>query len=158
MITKTDFVTIFDSWARVFDLQTEGLSREDLFFQPQPGGNCIYWTLGHIMVNFISLAKVIQMPLPDFVAKYQDYAHGSEPVLADSPELPGLEQIHADYHQMSDLLSAAILAKDEAYFAEPSERGGTHGTRMNFYAFHQAYHLGQLETLRNLTGHTEKLI
>jgi len=51
---------------------------------------------------------------------------------------------------------------EEAYFDQEVElwpgSKGTRGWWAFFFSFHNSYHIGQLELLRNLAGHTEKLI
>lgn len=38
------------------------------------------------------------------------------------------------------------------------QRSARRGWMLFFMEFHHAYHIGQLELLRNLAGHTEKVI
>lgn len=45
MITKEDFKIVFENWEWIVEAQTEGLSYEDLLFQPKPGGNCMLWVV-----------------------------------------------------------------------------------------------------------------
>ena len=52
------------------------------------------------------------------------------------------------------LMNEAEFDAEIPVFQEPARRGWM----LFFMEFHHAYHIGQLELLRNLAGHTEKVI
>ena len=159
MISKEDYKDLFNTWQRVLDMQTKDLSQKDLLIQPQPGGNCMLWVLGHIVNSMGELVNELGgAPTPEVVKTYDRFAPGSEPVLGYEEGLPGLEKIKEDFAAISKIAIQALDEKSEAFFAEDAGHGQTNGGSLLFSAFHLSYHIGQLEYLRNLAGKTEKLI
>jgi hypothetical protein len=157
MITKEDFKTLFETWEWIVDVQTEGLSRQDLLIQPQPGGNCMLWVLGHMVVSMKDLIQTMGGTEPEGYQGYERFERNSQPVLSDEPGLPELEQIKTDFIALSKLAAQTLDAQDLAFFAQPGW-SGTNGATVLFLAFHMSFHAGQLEYLRNLAGKTEKVI
>ena len=47
--------------------QTAGLSQADSLIQPQPGGNCLNWVMGHLDDGLIALLKVCGGEKPDYI-------------------------------------------------------------------------------------------
>jgi uncharacterized damage-inducible protein DinB len=157
MITKEDFKILFENWQWIVDAQTEGLSQEDLLLQPQPGGNCMLWVLGHMVESMKDLVVELGGPEPEGFHAYKRFERTSDPLLEDEAGLPDLGTIRQDFAALSSLAVQALDSQSDAYFKE-SGWSGTKGATILFFAFHMSYHAGQLEYLRNLAGKTEKVI
>ncbi len=157
MITKEDFKILFENWQWIIEAQTEGLSQEDLLFQPQPGGNCMLWVLGHMVESMKDLVVELGGPEPQGYDTYKRFERTSEPLLKYEEGLPDLERIRQDFTVLSALAVQTLDGQSDAYFKEPGW-SGTKGATILFLAFHMSYHSGQLEYLRNLAGKTEKVI
>lgn len=157
MITKEDFKVLFETWQWIVEVQTEGLSQADLLFQPQPGGNCMLWVLGHMVESMKDLVVTMGGAEPTGFEVYDRFKRTSEPLLEDEPGLPELGTIRQDYAALTALAAQTLESQVETYFAEPGWNG-TKGATVLFFAFHMSYHAGQLEILRNLAGKTEKVI
>ncbi|MBP7213849.1 MAG: DinB family protein [Anaerolineaceae bacterium] len=158
MITKEDFKDLFSTWGRILDMQTKDLSQEDLLIQPQPGGNCMLWVLGHMVNSLSEMLIELGVPAPAVALTYERFASGSEPVLGAEEGLPSLEKIKEDFATISKLAIQALDEQSEEFFAEEAGHGQTNGGSLLFSSFHLSYHSGQLEYLRNLAGKTEKVI
>ncbi len=140
-------------------MQTKDLGQDDLLIQPQPGGNCMLWVLGHIVNSLGEVVNELGGGLtPATVKTYDRFAPGSEPVLGYEKDLPGLEKIKEDFATLSKIAIQALDEKSEEFFAQEAGHGQTNGGSLLFSAFHLSYHTGQLEYLRNLAGKTEKVI
>ena len=157
MITKNDFKTLFETWEWIVDVQTQGLSYQDLFLQPQPGGNSMMWVLGHMVESMKDLILTMGGEVPDGYQVYKRFERTSEPILKDEPDLPDLAKIRHDYAALSAVAAQTLENQSDSYFREPGW-SGTKGATTIFLAFHMSYHAGQLEYLRNLAGKTEKVI
>ena len=158
MISKEDYKDLFNTWQRVLDMQTKDLSQKDLLIQPQPGGNCMLWVLGHIVNSLGEVVNELGVPVPAVASLYDRFASGSEPVLGFENGLPSLEKIKEDFATISTIAIQALDERSEEFFAEEAGHGQTNGGSLLFSAFHLSYHIGQLEYLRNLAGKTEKVI
>lgn len=157
MITKEDFKIMFETWQWVVEVQTEGLSQKDLMLQPQPGGNCMLWVLGHMVQSIKDIAMTIGATEPAGYEAYERFKRTSEPLLEDEPGLPDLAKIREDFTALSKLAAETLENQADSYFSEPGWNG-TKGATILFFSFHLSYHAGQLEYLRNLAGKTEKVI
>ena len=159
MISKEDYKSLFSTWERVLDMQTKDLGQDDLLIQPQPGGNCMLWVLGHIVNSLGEVVNELGGGLtPTTVKTYDRFAPGSEPVLGYEKDLPELEKIKEDFVTLSRIAIQALDEMSEEFFAQEAGHGQTNGGSLLFSAFHLSYHIGQLEYLRNLAGKTEKVI
>jgi len=157
MITKEDFKILFETWQWVVEVQTEGLSQKDLMLQPQPGGNCMLWVLGHMVQSMKDIVMAIGATEPVGYEAYERFERTSEPLLEDEPGLPDLAKIREDFTALSKLAAETLENQADSYFSEPGWNG-TKGATILFFSFHMSYHAGQLEYLRNLAGKTEKVI
>jgi uncharacterized damage-inducible protein DinB len=135
----------------------DGFTQEDSLNQPQPGGNCLNWVLGHLIRTYDSV-------LPVF---------GQLPVLGASA-LKRYERGSAELHEMGEALPLADLltAWDEAAkrveaglgmltaerMDEPAPFSPTNNPKetvrslLTTVCFHQAYHVGQTGLLRRIAG------
>ncbi|MEL7627138.1 MAG: DinB family protein [Anaerolineaceae bacterium] len=146
MITKEDFKSLFETWQSIIDVQTEGLTREDLLLQPKPGGNCMLWILGHMAESMKDLTVELGGSTPKGYDVYERFARTSEPLLGDEPGLPDLAKIRADYAALSNLACQALDEQSDDYFKEPGW-SGTKGATILFLSFHMSYHSGHVETM-----------
>jgi uncharacterized damage-inducible protein DinB len=135
----------------------EGLTQEDSLNQPQPGGNCLNWVIGHLL-------SVYDLVLP---------ALGQEPVMGTSA-LKRYERGSAELHEAGEAIPLAdlMVAWDESAKRVEAGLGTLTAERMDEPApfspsknpketvrsllttvfFHQAYHTGQTGLLRRIAG------
>jgi uncharacterized damage-inducible protein DinB len=132
--------------------QTAGLSHEDSLKQLPFPGNCLNWNLGHLLVyrmQYLGLLDGISRPDADEFARY---GAGSPPLTDGSQAIP-LETLLHRLDEASAQVVAALEATPAERLAEiyDAERGTTVEDRLSFYViFHESYHAGQLELLREL--------
>ncbi len=161
MITAKEYQMMLEGNLEFIKLQIKGVSDSEMLIQPPNGGNCMLWTLGHLTDSLITILRFLDGRKPEGLADLSRFERGSEPILGSEPGLmPAFELMEA-----YEVLHQAVLEKlgpmtdadfDEEVpgFGQPARRG----YMLFFMEFHHAYHIGQLELLRNLAGHTEKLI
>ena len=161
MITTKEYQMMLEGNLEFIKLQIKGVSDSEMLIQPPNGGNCMLWTLGHLTDSLITILRFLDGRKPEGLADLSRFERGSEPILGPEPGLmPAFELMEA-----YEVLHQAVLEKlgpmtdadfDEEVpgFGQPARRG----YMLFFMEFHHAYHIGQLELLRNLAGHTEKLI
>jgi uncharacterized damage-inducible protein DinB len=135
----------------------EGFTQEDSLNQPQPGGNCLNWVVGHLLCIYDSVLPVL----------------GQQPVLGASA-LKRYERGSAELHEAGEALPLTNLltAWDEATKRVEAGLGTLTAERMDEPApfspsnnpketvrsllatvfFHQAYHVGQTGLLRRIAG------
>lgn len=162
MITIQEYLRLLERNTEIIKMQTAGLSMEDMLLQPTDGGNCMLWVLGHLTDNLRGILRVVDEPSPALDLDLSPFLRGSPPVAGFDPSLPTPEQILGAYDSLHQLIVHRFQRLDEMYFAEELELFpgsiATRGWWAYFFSFHHSYHIGQLELLRNLAGHHEKLI
>ena len=129
--------------------QAEGLSHEDSLLQPPGGGgNCLNWTIGHLIVyRDKTIRDAGGEPVLD-EARAERYARESDPITEDAdnvirlPEL--LDLLDRSQARLADALPGADLEE--------------HWKRFHFRYFHDTYHTGQTELLRSLAGFSDPVI
>lgn len=161
LITKNEFAKMLSGEQEILLKQTDGLSHEDSLLQPQPGGNCLNWVMGHLVVNLLDILRVLGSEPPDGVPNLGHYGYGSEPICDQEAGVHNLQVLLEDYARLMVAIDDRLSQMTEADFDEEIDfwQGKSRrGYVAFFYFFHHTYHLGQLEQLRNLAGKTEKVI
>ena len=64
MITIRDLQRILEMENEIIHDQTAGLSQADSLLQPQPGGNCLNWVVGHLLTNQLEIIDAIGGAVP----------------------------------------------------------------------------------------------
>ena len=59
MITKDEFTKLLSHELDILNRQTEGLTHQESLLQPQPGGNCLNWVVGHLVGNLVIILSVL---------------------------------------------------------------------------------------------------
>ncbi len=161
MITKDEYSSMIAMEHGILHKQIEGLTHEDSLIQPQPGGNCLNWVMGHLVGALEYILHVLGAESPPGLPDLAHYGYDSEPVQCDGPGVVDLHELVDAYGLLTNAITEQIAQMREADFDEEIDtfQGKVRrGHAALFYFFHKAYHIGQLEQLRNLAGKTEKVI
>jgi hypothetical protein len=161
MINKNDLSNLLEEIYGLMLKQVDGLSHADSLIQPQPGGNCLNWVMGHLVDNLADILEFLGGKRPTDLPDLSHYGFGSEPVLGDGPGVQKLEVLIDTYTQLNAQVVNRLAEMDASDFDEEIDyfRGkGRRGYVVFFFFYHHSYHIGQLEQLRNLAGRTEKIV
>ena len=152
MLTAEELVSQLQLNSRIIKSRIDGLDHEDSLRQLSFPGNCLNWNLGHLMVYRHRILGMIDGASDADPAEFAIYGAGSEPMTDGSRAIP--------FTELAERLDSAAAAIEAALAAMPPERlttvideaqGTTVGSRLLFYlVYHEAYHTGQLEILREL--------
>jgi uncharacterized damage-inducible protein DinB len=160
MIGPNDLVEALGRNVAIIKMQTDGLTHADSLIQLPFRGNCLNWVIGHIAVNRDNILELLGQP-PLSAAEGMRYKRGSE-ALAQADEAPlSLEELLAWLDRTQECLAATLMQLDEAALAREipaGDRTTTVGQRAFFLYFHETYHVGQTEMLRQLAGKNDKVI
>jgi len=143
----------------VIDKQSEGLTQTDSMLQLPFRSNRFNWVLGHIVVyrdKMLTLLKTSPVLESDESAIYR---RGSEPLSTDEDSVE-FEKLLKSSQESVDRLSSAIQNVSDEFLGEiyDEEHGTTILDRLDFLLWHENYHLGQLEILRQLAGKDDQII
>jgi uncharacterized damage-inducible protein DinB len=141
----------------VVRLNVDGVSHEESLIQPQPGGNCLNWVLGHLLAIYGEALPLLgQQPVRprDELSHYQ---RGAPPITNPTDALP-LEELKRGWDEACARVDAGLAALTDdrlaksAPFSPSNNPDETVGSLLATVVFHQAYHSGQRGTLRRIAG------
>ena len=161
MITTTDLIGGLERNLGIIKAQTEDLSHADSLLQLPFRGNCLNWVLGHMAENRNTLLRFLGEEAILSEAHAARYGYGSEPVCGDGDDILTLEQLLAALEQSQGALAARLetITPEEMAREEESFLGTTTLGQLVFFLFwHESYHVGQPEYLRQLAGKDDKVI
>ena len=161
MITKDEYSNVIAMKHGILLKQLEDLTHADSLVQPQPGGNCMNWVMGHLVECLVYIIDVLGGEHPPGLPDLAHYGHNSEPVQCDGPGVIDLHELIDAYSVLVNAITEQLAQMGEADFDEEIDTflgKVRRGHAALFYFFHNSYHIGQLEQLRNLAGRTEKVI
>jgi DinB superfamily len=143
---------------RVIGMQLEGVTHEASLVQPPYRGNCLNWVLGHIIVSREEALTILGEGLPWDESVASRYQRNSDPITSAEQALP-FPQLRAllDESQSRILAGLARLSPERMDVREGDDTDSI-GERLTFANWHETYHVGQLEFLRQLAGKNDKVI
>lgn len=143
----------------VLGRHADGLSHADSLLQPQPRGNCFNWVVGHMAETQESMLAVVGGE-PVFLAeRIARYARGSAPVVEDGVDVIPFADLLAGFATQQERIEARLAAMTPEALSQPSRMPGMNLIELlQFLAWHETYHLGQLDQLRQLSGVNDTVI
>jgi len=143
---------------RVLRMNVDGLTQEDSLIQPQPGGNCLNWVLGHLVRTYNNLILPLLGQDPVFGKEFLNrYDRGSAQLHEASEALP-LGELLAGWDETTNRVVAGLgtmtpeALDAPAPFSPRKNPDETVRSLLTIVMFHQAYHCGQTGLLRRMAG------
>jgi uncharacterized damage-inducible protein DinB len=132
----------------------EGLSDEEAWHQLDGKGNPIAWLIGHLTETRGQMLRMIGAPWDAGWGGV--FARGA--ALQDRSAYPSREDIAAKFAETHDAMRAAFASLTEERLAAPTPvsfaGARTVADLLAFFAFHEAYHIGQVGFIRRQLGHS----
>jgi uncharacterized damage-inducible protein DinB len=129
----------------------DGVTHEESLLQPEGGGNCLNWVLGHIVATRDAALKMLNQEPIWNQDQADTYRRGSSPIL-DGARAEHLEKILADLELSQDRLVAGLANVSESELTAPAG-DETMEKQLFTLQLHEAYHAGQTGLLRRMAGH-----
>jgi uncharacterized damage-inducible protein DinB len=162
-MTYPDAETLIESFGlthQLIRMQTDGLSNKDSLLQPPFRGNCLNWVLGHILEGRnTALTLLGESPIWD-KEKVSRYGRGSEAITQGEQALP-LDRLLEDLDRSQERIAAALKrTTPQALATDVPFRGSQRplGQALASQHWHETYHTGQLELLRQLAGTNDAIV
>ena len=160
MITAKELAGAFARNLGILEDQTKGLTHADSLLQPPFRGNCMNWVLGHVAETRNGILQQLGKGAILTEAQAKRYGYGSEPVCGDDADTLTLEQLMALIRQSQEEIASALetitpegLGREvESFLGKTSL-----GAYLFFLLWHDTYHVGQTELLRQLAGTDDKV-
>lgn len=157
--------TLSDFYARnveIIKMQTEGLSHEDSLIQLPFRSNCLNWVVGHVLANRCNILSLLGAEDLRPGVNLDHYERESDPVLGDGEGVLPLEELIHHLEESQLRLVAALGGENEgslqrlAPYRDRPEKPVAFW--LLFLYFHDSYHTGQTEILRQAAGKDDKII
>lgn len=161
MITATDLIGALERNLNIVKSQTQGLSHADSLLQLPFRGNCMNWVLGHIAATRNAMLQFLGEEAILSEAHVKRYGYGSEPVCGNGGDILTLEQLLTVLEQSQKAITTRlqkINAEELAREVQSFLGTTTLGQLVFFMYWHESYHTGQTEALRQLAGKDDKVI
>ncbi len=142
---------------RVVQLNVDGLTQAESLIQPQPGGNCLNWNVGHLLCVYDQiLPELGQTPVLG-VDTLQRYGRGTAQ-LENAAEALDLGQLMTAWGEAAQRMEAGLESLTPEVLDQPAPWSPTKNPKetvcslLSSVFFHQAYHAGQTGLLRRIAG------
>ena len=154
---ETDFKNISGMFRTNTDIINKAIadvSPEDWFRKPGDDSNHLMWLLGHVVVHRGAVLKTLGGQWDSSWAPL--FARGAEHV--DDAEYPTVDEMRGAWNEISEQLKSALREAPADVLTKPAPEGPPSfdkklsGT-VAFFAFHDAYHTGQVSFLRKWLGY-----
>jgi hypothetical protein len=161
MITKDQLAEGYALNLRLIEMQTASLRHGDSLIQTPYNINCLNWVLGHMAVGRDSVLRLIgEEPLLS-EGETNRYKTDSDPITEDSEHVIQFERLLEilTTGQMRITSGFSRITEGELLREVPvGERQVPLGLRLHGYYFHDTYHTGQTDLLRQIAGANDKIV
>lgn len=162
MITIENLVDFYDRNIQIIKMQTEGISHEDSLIQLPFRSNCLNWVIGHVLANRCNILNLLGAEDLRPGVNLDHYERESDPIHREGVGVLPLEELIQHLVETQLRLAAALEKETEeslkrkALYRDRPEREVSFW--LFFLYFHDSYHVGQTEILRQAAGKDDKII
>ena len=159
MTSSEQLIHLFERTHWVIVKQTDGLTHADSLMQLPFRGNCLNWVLGHLMVYRDKVLELLGEASILSESETRLYKRESTPI-TDSDSSVKLEKLLRGLEQSQERILAGLKIVTPDTMDERVDEGKeqTVRERIEFLQWHETYHVGQLEILRQLAGKNDSII
>jgi uncharacterized damage-inducible protein DinB len=160
MINHKELAKAFARNTNIVKSQAKDLTHDESLIQPPFRGNCLNWVLGHLVTNHDDILEMLGEPRL-YEGRLERYKRESEPLTQEEQGTIRLEELLTWFESGQVKISEWLEHTDNAALSREvisGERKSTVAQRVFFYYFHETYHVGQTELLRQLAGKNDKVI
>jgi hypothetical protein len=143
-------------------MQTDGLTHEQSLIQLPFRANCLNWVVGHVLANRRNIIQLLgeENPLPS--VNLDHYERESDPILGEENGVLPLEELLDCLEKSQGILTGLLENENVDTLQRPApyrDRGEKPlAYWLLFLYFHDSYHVGQTELLRQAAGKNDKII
>jgi len=142
---------------KVVRTNVDGITHEESLLQPEPGGNCLNWVLGHLVWAYAGALPLVRQTAAVDRERLAQYARGGPPLTEPSRAMR-FDELLAAWDESSRRMDRGLAEFPTDTLAQPAPGSPTGnpnetvGSLLATIMFHQAYHTGQTAVLRRLIG------
>ncbi|MDJ0924445.1 MAG: DinB family protein [Acidimicrobiia bacterium] len=145
----------------ILKMQTAGLRHEDSLLQTPYNINCLNWTLGHILLYRDRLLDQVRGERQFGAGELDSYMRESDPIHEDGPGVLPLARLVGALETSQEAIDHALGELTDEEFSAETEVDGrmvSLASNLHFSYFHDTYHTGQTEILRQVAGTDDRVI
>ncbi len=144
----------------VVHMQLKDVTHEQSLIQPPFRANCMNWVIGHMLSNRGGLLELLGLPPILSEAEEKTYGYGSEPITGPQGASDLGDMLRRlDESQAQIAAALGKLSEDDLAGEVEIWRGKVAlAEALYFTVWHETYHTGQLEPLRQLAGKNDKVV
>jgi uncharacterized damage-inducible protein DinB len=123
--------------------------------------NCLNWVLGHLAVNRDRVLSTIGEESLLSEGEFDRYKTESDPIKEDGEDVIKLERLLEILTEGQDKINQGFSKLTETQLSsliQVGERQIQLGERLHGFYFHDTYHTGQTDMLRQIAGTNDKII
>lgn len=163
MLSPAVLAHAYERNLEIIKSQTAGLSQEDSLIQLPFRANCLNWVVGHLVTNRVTVLKLLDVQeLPFAESSLAHYGYGSEPITSTEGGVLPLEQLISMLEQAQAIINNRMPALTDEELSRLMTVFGDRALPLAewlfFFYFHDCYHTGQTEILRQAAGKNDKII
>ena len=161
MITPKKLADSFALNTRIIQMQTEDLRHADSLVQTPYNINSLNWVLGHIAVNRDRVLSALGEATILSENETSRYKRGSEPVQTEDDIIIPLERLVEIIVRGQELITATLSRQTPGQLAaeiQIHDSTTTLAERLFGIYFHDTYHTGQTDLLRQVSGKNDRVI
>jgi len=141
----------------ILQANLDGIDHDASVRQPSPAGNNLNWIFGHLVSAYDNLLPILGADPVLSPEQKERYERGSQP-LTDRGEAVSLDELRQAWTTAHERVIEGLAGLPEDRLSEPApfspgnNPDETIGSLLAVFAFHQAYHVGQLGLGRRIAG------
>ncbi len=162
MISTQNLTDFYARNVEVIKMQTGDITHEESLIQLPFRSNCLNWVVGHVLANRCNILDLLGAKDLRPGVNLDHYERESDPILGKGEGVLLLEDLVLHLEDSQLRLAAALAVETE----ESLQRMVPYRDRPDkeiafwlfFLYFHDSYHVGQTEILRQAAGKDDKII
>jgi hypothetical protein len=162
MITPRQMADAYGRNVAIVKMQTRDMTQAESMIQLPFRANCMNWIVGHILTNRNTVLGLLGQPPALDPQLAERYVRDSAPVSEGEPGVLPLETLLGALERSQERLGEALgglgVEDMEREVVGPGGRKTRLGSALFFFFFHDSYHTGQTEILRQACGKDDKVI
>lgn len=161
MYGPAPLVRAFARNVAIVQMQAEGLSHLDSLVQTPYRVNCFNWVVGHLVASRDDVLAEIGASKVWTEETEGRYRRESEPITEDGPGVLPFSVLMDGLAETQRRIEQSVGALTEQQMAVEIMTGDkpvSLASRLRFYYFHDTYHTGQTEILRQFAGKNDTII
>ena len=162
MISLEDLAGGYRRNLEVIKMQTKDLSHEQSLIQLPFRSNCLNWVVGHILANRCNVLNLLGAEDPRPELNLDHYERESDPIPGQEEGVLKLEELLEHLEDTQQRLEAVLEQETETSLQRLTSHRSAPERPLAYWLFflffHDSYHVGQTEILRQAAGVDDKVI